>query len=127
MQQSSDLLYRFDPSRMPPGESHDGTGEILADRVRALPAGSHVNHVDLVVVRPGATIGHHRHGPDNEEFYVVIVGRAEMWIEDRKRPVHPGDVILNPPGGAHGLFNPTDTDVWLVVIEIRTPSPPPTA
>lgn len=117
-----ELLHTFDPDRMLPGENHNGSGELLAWRARSRPPGSYINHLDLVVVRPGATIGHHRHAPDNEEFYIMVDGEAEMRIEDRRVMVRQGDVIRNPPGGAHGLRNTCDQDVKIVVIEVRTPT-----
>ena len=60
------------------------------------------------VLGPGADIGRHTHGPDNEELYVIVSGKGFMVLDGEEFEVGPGDVILNRPGGTHGLKNIAD-------------------
>lgn len=111
-------IHRFEPQAMAVGESHGGSGVLLAARVRGVIPGSSIRHIDLVVLEPGASIGPHRHAVDNEEIYVVVSGRGDMLVEDTWVPVGSGDVIPNPPLGRHGFVNSRDREAWLVVIEL---------
>lgn len=97
---------------------HDGRGPILVHRIFPGPWGDNrVQHVDLVVVPPGSSIGVHRHG-DNHETYVVLRGRAQMRWNGRDVAVQEGDLITNPPFGEHGLVNDSGADVHLLVLEV---------
>jgi mannose-6-phosphate isomerase-like protein (cupin superfamily) len=72
---------------------------------------------DYAVLPPGASIGRHTHG-DNEELYLVLEGRGTMHLEGRDFPVQAGSVVLNPCGGTHGLVNDSDAPLRLFVIEV---------
>jgi mannose-6-phosphate isomerase-like protein (cupin superfamily) len=96
---------------------HGGVGMVLASRARRLGEGVNCNFIDCVVVPPGATIGVHTHESDNEELYIMLSGRGIMMIENQEHDVSEGDVIVNPPGGTHGLRNCGETDIRLVVVE----------
>lgn len=78
---------------------------------------SNIDFIDRVVVPPNSTIGHHRHG-NNEEMYIVLNGEAEMTIDGKAVAVKKGDMILNPPNGQHGLVNNSDKNIDLMVIQI---------
>jgi quercetin dioxygenase-like cupin family protein len=41
-----------------------------------------------------------------------------MCLEEKEFEVEPGHVIVNRPGGTHGLRNISDTDLKLVVFEV---------
>jgi quercetin dioxygenase-like cupin family protein len=73
--------------------------------------------VDYVVIPPGASIGPHRHGLD-EEMYFVMEGTALMTTNDIEKRVIAGDLILNKPGWVHGLRNDGKENVKLLVIEV---------
>jgi mannose-6-phosphate isomerase-like protein (cupin superfamily) len=100
-------------------QAHGGAGSIqfcrIADAAR-LAGGC--NFIDLAVVPPGATIGQHRHAPDEEEFYLVLSGHAELYRDGERLTLRPGDLVRNPPGGEHGLRALGPEAVRLFVFEV---------
>jgi quercetin dioxygenase-like cupin family protein len=98
--------------------AHDGEGLISAARVLSDGAGGGAEFVDLVVVPPGATIGEHTHGGD-EETYVIIDGSGTMAVDGTELAVGPGDVVVNRAGGTHGLRNTGEGPLRLVVLDVR--------
>jgi len=44
-----------------------------------------------------------------------------MMLDGREFEVGPGDVVLNQPGGTHGLLNVGDEELRIVVIEVSQP------
>jgi mannose-6-phosphate isomerase-like protein (cupin superfamily) len=98
--------------------SHGGTGKVdLYEIWGNDDFKSNVDFIDRVVVPPNSTIGFHQHA-DNEEMYIVLEGSGLMRIEDQERAVTRGDMILNPAGGRHGLFNNSDKDIDLLVLQV---------
>ena len=98
--------------------SHEGEGLVdLYELWGGADFRTGVDFVDRVVVPPGATIGYHRHA-SNEEMYIVLKGRGTMTIEDEPVVVKEGDMILNPPFGAHGLVNDSDADIDLLIFQV---------
>jgi mannose-6-phosphate isomerase-like protein (cupin superfamily) len=75
---------------------------------------SFINYAEL---EPGASIGVHRHG-ENEEVYVVLSGSGVMTVNGERRAVRKGDVILNKPGWEHGLENASEEPLALLVFEV---------
>jgi mannose-6-phosphate isomerase-like protein (cupin superfamily) len=73
--------------------------------------------INYVEMEPGSSIGLHRHG-ENEEVYVVLSGDGMMTVNDERRAVKAGDVILNKPGWQHGLENTSDQTLKLFVFEV---------
>jgi mannose-6-phosphate isomerase-like protein (cupin superfamily) len=73
--------------------------------------------IRYVEMAPGSSIGNHRHG-ENEEVYVVLSGSGVMVVNDERRAVKPGDVILNKPGWQHGLENTSQEPLQLFVFEV---------
>lgn len=102
-----------------PESAHAGQGLVDAVRIatRADLAGP-CSFIDYAEVPPGCSIGDHRHADDEEEFYLVLSGRATMRLEDDTFPVGPGDLIRNPPGGLHGLSNSGNERVRLFIFEL---------
>lgn len=100
--------------------AHGGAREIEFARVVERPGGS-LRFIDLSVLAPGADIGLHTHERDNEEMYVIVSGRGVMSLDGEEFEVGPGDVILNRPGGTHGLRNTGDAELRMVVVEIQAP------
>jgi len=76
--------------------------------------------VDYAVLPPGTSIGLHTHG-NNEELYFILEGEGVMTVNDEQRTVVKGDLILNPPGATHGLENPSNKNLRVLVIEVETP------
>lgn len=106
------LPLRFEPA-------HDGAGATGAVRVAS---GAQVqgccHFIDFAELPPGASIGDHRHADDEEEYYLVLSGTGTMRLEDEYFPVHPGDLVRNPPGGLHGLRNTGAERIRLFVFEL---------
>jgi mannose-6-phosphate isomerase-like protein (cupin superfamily) len=98
--------------------AHRGARPILARRASQRGDGWAYNFLDFAIVPAGADIGVHTHGPDNQEIYVIMSGRGLMHLDGDDFEVGTGHVIVNRPGGTHGLKNTGDEDLTLVVIEI---------
>ena len=98
--------------------AHDGTAPILFQRLVDRAMGSAANFIDASIVPVGAAIGIHTHTFDNEEVYIVLSGRGQMHVDGHEIDVTTGDVIVNRPGGTHGLTNTGDEDLRLIVIEV---------
>jgi len=109
--------YRFGNSTFERVRAHGGAREISFARVLQR-AGGPLRFIDLSVLAPGADIGRHTHADDNEELYVVVEGRGLMSLDGEEFEVEPGDVILNRPGGSHGLRNTGQQELRIVVIEV---------
>ena len=112
--------FSFDDCAFQRVVAHEGVGLIATQRVLDGPPATACDFVDLTVVPSGSTIGLHTHGLGDEEFYVVISGTGEMYLDGRAFLVGPGDVIRNRPGGTHGLRNTGPEDLRLVVIQVPT-------
>ncbi len=111
--------FRFDSVRFTSVVAHHGRGSI--DAARVLDGSSNgASFVDLVVVPPRHTIGLHTHGND-EEIYIVVDGSATMEVDASTVQVGPGDVVVNRPGGTHGLTNTGVGPLRLVVVDIAVP------
>jgi mannose-6-phosphate isomerase-like protein (cupin superfamily) len=110
--------YTFATQKFVTMIAHGGIGKIQTARVEQAPSRPACNFVDLTVMPPGSTIGVHRHGPDNEEIYIIISGTGRMRLENQAFFVGPGDVIVNSANGAHGLENVGETELHLVVVEV---------
>ncbi len=98
--------------------AHGGDSPILCDRVLEHGALSACRFVDLVEVPVGAEIGLHTHEDEAEELYVIICGAGSMQLDGNDLVVAGGDVVVNRPGGTHGLRNTGTEPLKLVVIEV---------
>jgi quercetin dioxygenase-like cupin family protein len=105
-----------------PGRAHDGVGVVHAARL-VERCDTALRFVDRAVIDPGASIGLHRHGAD-EEIYVVVTGTGTMTVDGETRTVAPGDVVINPPHGVHGLVNTGDQPLMIVVVDVVSPPVP---
>ena len=106
-------------------QAHGGEGEILFHR----PFGAEdfagpCHFVDYAILPPGTSIGIHTHGAD-EEIYLVLEGTGTMHRDGEEFTVGPGSVIINKPGGTHGLRNDGGTPLRLFVVEIGLSKPSP--
>lgn len=110
--------YRFARCRFRRVRAHGGEREISFARVLER-AGGPLRFIDLSVLAPGSDIGWHTHTDDNEELYVVVEGSGLMSLDGEEFEVQPGDVILNRPGGSHGLKNTGKGELRIVVIEVE--------
>ena len=103
----------------PVSNCHDGEGTIsvvdIFDKFS-----SKIQFLHYTVLPPGTSIGSHKHG-DDEEFYFVIEGSGEMELDGTNHTVKTGDVILNKPFGTHGLRNTSLTsELRLLVFEVKS-------
>lgn len=112
--------YQFEGCSFERVRAHGGEEEISFARVVAR-CGGPIRFIDLSVLAPGADIGVHTHAADNEELYIVISGKGLMVLDGRQFEVGPGHVIVNRPGGTHGLRNTGAEELRIVVIEVESP------
>ena len=73
----------------------------------------------LLLVRvqmpPGQAHEFHRH-PEQEELIYIIEGRAEQWVDRRRRILAPGDTAHIPTDVVHGTYNAGDATLILLAI-----------
>jgi mannose-6-phosphate isomerase-like protein (cupin superfamily) len=100
--------------------AHEGVGRVRTARVLTASDGSNYRFVDLTEIPPGNSVGIHRHDHGDEEVYVIISGHGRMRVENDEVDVEPGDVIVNPPGGTHGLANTGSEPLRMVVLDVET-------
>ncbi len=80
--------------------------------------------IKLSVVGPHlATHEPHRH--EGHEFFFVLQGKAEFFLEGKKRVVGPQTALYCPPQSLHGISNAGDTELRYLVIK-DYPWPPQT-
>lgn len=113
-------VHSFAAAPLEDALAHGGKRTIRAARVAQRRTGSSINFIDQVIVPPGSDIGLHRHADTDEEIYVVIAGQALAYIDGSERLVSAGDVLVNPPGGVHGVVNDSAEPLVLVVIDVST-------
>src|SRR5262249_10178179 len=100
--------------------AHDGEGLIYFARIlTGNDIAGPCNFMDFTTMPPSSTIGLHRHSDDTEEYYLILSGNGSMVLADQAFPVKTGDLIRNPPSGAHALINNGDTDLQMFVFELR--------
>lgn len=98
--------------------AHGGTGAIGFHRLfTAADFAGPWRFVDYAVLPPGTSIGTHRHG-DDEELYLVLEGSGCLQRDGEELRVGPGSVVINRPGGEHGLTNDGDVPLRLFVVEV---------
>ena len=113
------MKYKFEDCAYQRVLAHGGSREISFARVVARNRGS-IRFIDLSVLGPGADIGCHAHEEDNEELYIVVSGKGLMTLDGQEFEVGPGHVVLNRPGGTHGLRNIGEEELRIVVIEVES-------
>ena len=104
--------------RKAPVVAHEGQGQI--DFVRPFCDGDFdtaLSFVDYVEIPPGSSIGVHRHG-NNEEIYFIVEGTGAMVTNDETYRVETGDLIVNRRNWSHGLENDTDQRLRVLVWEV---------
>ncbi len=84
-----------------------------------------MDYMDLHVLKPGCSIGLHRHR-DNQEIFFLMDGSGLMFCGDwcqlanrerclEARHLAPGSFSLIKPGGLHGLMNTADENMSLLM------------
>lgn len=99
--------------------AHGGVGFINTVRIaRDDDVAGACDFIDYVEVPPGMSIGDHRHGIHEEEYYLILAGTGHLRLDDDTFPVATGHLVRNPPGGLHGLRNARDDTLKLFVFQL---------
>ena len=97
-------------------DCHEGRGPvecaILLDQRETVM--KRVKFVHRDVLAPGASIGSHDHGSD-EEYYIFTKGRGVMILDGHEHEVEAGELTAVFPGGSHGLRNDSDEELHFLV------------
>jgi len=75
---------------------------------------------DVYCFAPGQAQKPHSHAV-GDKLYYVLSGRGVARVGDDERDVAPGDLVWAPEGEEHGLHNPGDER--LVVLVVMAPKP----
>ena len=67
------------------------------------------------ILKPGASIGYHKHEGDYEGYY-IIKGEGTFNDNGREYPVRAGDFTLIDVGESHGLENTGKEDLELIAL-----------
>lgn len=78
------------------------------------------NKIMLSVLKPGASIGYHKH-EDNCEIIFMIKGNAMVNYDNETLRLQNGQAFYCPKGHSHDLVNDTDEEImfFAVVPEIK--------
>ena len=78
------------------------------------------NKIMLSVLKPGASIGYHKH-EENCEIIFMIKGNAMVNYDNETLRLQNGQAFYCPKGHSHDLVNDTDEEImfFAVVPEIR--------
>lgn len=68
-----------------------------------LYTGKHLQLV-LMSIPPGEDVGEETH-PATDQFFRIVEGEGEVWIDGKRSPVKEDDAILIPAGASHNLVN----------------------
>jgi len=75
--------------------------------------------VTHAVLPPGSSIGYHQHNT-REEFIYVNNGRGRATVADSTFVVSPGMVFPCRLHESHGIYNPTDVNIELLLFSVTT-------
>jgi len=68
-----------------------------------------------VILAPGKGHNFHKH-PDQEEVIMVVKGRIEQWLEDKRQELGPGESVFIPADVVHASFNLDNGPSSLLVV-----------
>ena len=92
-----------------------------AKMARHLLAATPRCQADLYCLRPGQGQAAHTHG-DQDKLYLGVEGVGRIRVGSEEQWLEPGVLVLAPAGAEHGLANPGDTPLVVLVVVV----PPPT-
>jgi len=97
---------------------HNGEGKIkIVNIFDKEDLAAPLKFVHYTVLPPRTSIGLHTHKND-QEMYILLEGEGIMEIDGEKTAVKKGDVILNKPFGTHALYNTSDNEIKILVMEV---------
>lgn len=119
MQQTSYLKKASKMKAVTLPECHGGIGAVEWTEVLSRPAveGRRLNFFHDDTLKPGVSIGVHRHSKD-EEYYYILSGHGVMILDGEEHEVGPGDIAAVFPGGTHGLRNNTQEEMRILVFSV---------
>lgn len=101
---------------------HGGRGLMKWKRfVTGLMLHAHWDSFEHNRIEPGGAVGEHVH-TRTEEIYFIVSGKGLMHYGDERFEVGPGDLIMTPLNGRHGIENIGDEELEFVVVEALPPA-----
>lgn len=100
-------------------ESNPGQGEGALEKYMCLTGGEAPPHIEFVVrvfLKPGSSIGTHKH-EGNGEIWYYIQGEGEYTEDENTVQVRPGDVTVCHSGSCHSLRNTSDADLEYLAVK----------
>lgn len=91
-----------------------GAGDAEAGKLQG------VARYGLLIVRPGGATALVRY-PAEEQIYYVLEGSGMLLYEDQKAPVEKDDFVYLPVGIRHGMANPGQAPVRVIVMGYKIP------
>ena len=95
--------------------AHGGKGEISMkfsfEELKGTNMWSFFAYAELPV---GATSGYHKH-EGNDEWFMVLSGKAKINIDGEVKEIKKGDCILTRDGSSHGITDVTETLKFIAV------------
>ena len=76
------------------------------------------HYVHITYLPEGACVGEHYHR-DNEQFYLVIGGKAEITLCGDKFEAEPYTIAVIRPGSSHGIKNIGESTLTYICCEIE--------
>jgi mannose-6-phosphate isomerase-like protein (cupin superfamily) len=113
------INMRLDRELLRPAEAlHAGKGTAMYRRVlRPEVFYTNWSYVDHLVLRPGASLGKHRH-EGVEEFYYVVNGSGKALIGEETAQVRKGDAVPVLLNDIHAFENTGTDDLEFLVVGI---------
>ena len=82
-----------------------------------LLTGDELAGLPVININEGTLIGGARTGGgvhDETEFYYIVKGIGDVWLDDDCVHVKPGDIIIIPPGVFHWIDNRMNKDPFVL-------------
>jgi mannose-6-phosphate isomerase-like protein (cupin superfamily) len=76
------------------------------------------NYTRDITIPVGTIIGIHSHEND-EELFFFISGTGTVTVNDKKRKVGPGTLVLISQGHSHGIANDGETDLRFFAANVK--------
>jgi mannose-6-phosphate isomerase-like protein (cupin superfamily) len=100
----------------PASRAHGGAGDILFRRIWEHDSfQTNWGFVDHCLLRPGTSIGYHRHD-GMEEVYFIMSGQGRSTVNDSTFDVRAGDAIPCTLHSSHGIYNNSREDLEILVV-----------